>query len=50
MNTSVKVKTRRVVKRELFSELSEGVAALSDARQGKRTLRTHVAENRLAAI
>ena len=28
-------------KRDLFVELSEGVAALSEARQGKRTLRTH---------
>ncbi len=48
MNTSVKAKKRRVVKRDLFSELSEGVSALSDARQGKRTLRTHVVENRPA--
>ena len=27
--------------RDLFGELSEGVAALADARLGKRTLRTH---------
>ena len=29
------------VKRNLFAELSEGMKAFSDARQGKRTLRTH---------
>jgi len=28
----------------LFAELSEGVSALPDARQGKRTLRTHALE------
>jgi putative transcriptional regulator len=31
-------------KRDLFAELKEGMVALSHARQGKRTLRTHVAE------
>jgi putative transcriptional regulator len=31
-------------KRDLFAELSEGVTALSEARQGKRTLRTHAIE------
>lgn len=35
------VKTKRGAKRDLFAELSEGVEALADARQGKRTLRTH---------
>ncbi len=42
------VKAKRVSKRDLFAELSEGMAALADARQGKRTLRTHVAEFRAA--
>jgi putative transcriptional regulator len=28
-------------KRDVFSELTEGFAALADAREGKRTLRTH---------
>ena len=28
-------------KRDLFTELSEGLTALADARLGKRTLRTH---------
>lgn len=46
MKTTVKVKTKRVVKRDLFAELSEGMAALAAARQGKRTLRTHVVEYR----
>ena len=36
------MKTSR--KRDLFAELSEGVAALTEARQGKRTLRTHAIE------
>jgi putative transcriptional regulator len=31
-------------KRDLFSELEEGMAALEDARLGKRTLRTHAVE------
>ena len=31
-------------KRDLFAELSEGMTALAQARQGKRTLRTHAAE------
>ena len=38
------VKAPRAAKRELFAELSEGVAALAEARQGKRTLRTHAIE------
>ncbi len=44
MKTIVKAKPRRVAKRDLFGELSEGVAALAEARQGKRTLRTHALE------
>lgn len=31
-------------KRDLFAELSEGMTALAEARQGKRTLRTHALE------
>jgi putative transcriptional regulator len=42
MKTSVKVK--RTPKRDLFAELSEGMAALAQARKGKRTLRTHTVE------
>ena len=42
--TTVKAKTTRGAKRDLFAELSEGMAALAEARQGKRTLRTHVVE------
>ncbi|MBF8287476.1 MAG: transcriptional regulator [Candidatus Rokubacteria bacterium] len=38
------VKARRVSKRDLFAELSEGIGALSQAREGKRTLRTHAVE------
>ena len=33
--------TKRRPRRDLFAELSEGVAALAEARSGKRTLRTH---------
>ena len=44
MKTTVKAKTTRAAKRDLFAELSEGMAALAEARQGKRTLRTHAAE------
>ena len=31
-------------KRDLFAELKEGVSALGDSREGKRTLRTHAVE------
>jgi putative transcriptional regulator len=34
---------KRPAKRDLFAELGEGVTALAEARQGKRTLRTHSA-------
>jgi putative transcriptional regulator len=40
----VSVKTKRAPKRDLFSELSEGMGALAQAREGKRTLRTHVVD------
>ena len=44
MKTPVKGGPTRAAKRDLFAELSEGVTALADARQGKRTLRTHSVE------
>jgi putative transcriptional regulator len=44
------VSTKRTAKgkRDLFAELSEGVSALADSRQGKRTLRTHAVAYRAA--
>ncbi|MGE5624616.1 MAG: helix-turn-helix domain-containing protein [Bacillota bacterium] len=44
MRTAAKTKRTHAVKRNLFAELSEGMTALADARQGKRTLRTHALE------
>jgi putative transcriptional regulator len=44
MKQSVKPTRKRRAKRDLFAELSEGIDALADARQGKRTLRTHSVE------
>lgn len=44
MKRAIKAKTKRAAKRELFAELSEGLGALAEARQGKRTLRTHAVE------
>lgn len=44
MKTSSKARPKRVAPRDLFAELSEGVAALAAVRQGKRTLRTHTLE------
>jgi putative transcriptional regulator len=35
------VKAKRGATRNLFAELSEGMDALAETRQGKRTLRTH---------
>jgi len=37
-------KGKHMAKRNLFAELSEGMTALGEARQGKRTLRTHAIE------
>jgi len=39
MKASVKV--RRAPRRDLFAELSEGMEAFAQAREGERTLRTH---------
>jgi putative transcriptional regulator len=36
-----KSKAKAASKRNLFAELTEGVTALAESRQGKRTLRTH---------
>jgi len=44
MKTIGKTRHTWVAKRSLFKELQEGMAALSEARQGKRTLRTHSVE------
>ncbi len=44
MKRPVQAKTKRVAKRDLFAELSEGMEAIGEARQGKRTLRTHAVE------
>lgn len=33
--------TKRVTRRDLFDELTEGMTALAEARLGKRTLCTH---------
>ena len=48
MKQSIKPTRKRRVKRDLFAELTEGMDALADARQGKRTLRTHSIEYRPA--
>ena len=44
MKTTVKTKTASAAHRDLFAELSEGMTALADALQGKRTLRTHAVD------
>jgi putative transcriptional regulator len=48
MKRAIKTKAKRGSARDLFAELSEGMDALADARQGKRTLRTHALEFRPA--
>ena len=35
------MKAKRALKRDLFAELSQGMTALAEARQGKRTLGGH---------
>jgi putative transcriptional regulator len=37
-------RSRRLAKRSMFAELMEGIEALAEAREGKRTLRTYVVE------
>src|SRR6266404_2771124 len=44
MKTTVKVQAKRKSKRNVFAEISEGMAALAESRQGKRTLRTDAPE------
>jgi putative transcriptional regulator len=44
MKTTAKAKITRAAKRNLYAELREGMTALAEARQGKRTLRTHAVE------
>ena len=44
MKRLAKPTRKKTAKRDLFAELSEGIDALADARQGKRTLRTHAME------
>lgn len=41
MKGAVKPTRKRRTKRDLFAELAEGMSALAESRQGKRTLRTH---------
>lgn len=44
MKRAVKPTRNRRAKRDIFAELMEGMDALAEARQGKRTLRTHTME------
>ena len=44
MKRTAKKKTVRRAPRDLFAELNEGMEALAEARQGKRTLRTNAVE------
>ena len=44
MKKTSKSAQKRRAKRDLFLELREGLDALAEARQGKRTLRTHAIE------
>jgi putative transcriptional regulator len=48
MKAIAKTKPRGTAKRDLFAELKEGMTALAEARQGKRTLRTHSVQYRPA--
>jgi putative transcriptional regulator len=45
---AAKRKQARAARRNLFAELSEGMIALAQAREAKRTLRTHAVEFRPA--
>jgi putative transcriptional regulator len=44
VRTTGKDQNKRKGKRDVFSELTEGMTALADIRQGKRTLRSHALE------
>jgi hypothetical protein len=44
MKRSVKPTRKRHGKRNLFAELSEGMKALADERDGKQALKTHAVE------
>jgi putative transcriptional regulator len=44
MRTIAKHQDKRKSKRNVFAELTEGMAALAETREGKRTLRTHAIE------
>ena len=48
MTAPTKIKSARAAKRDLFAEVSEGVVALGEQREGKRTLRTHNVETKPA--
>lgn len=48
MKTTGSTRKKSPARRDLFAELSEGMSALSEARKGKRTLRTHAVEYRPA--
>lgn len=41
MKTETKSRIDATISRDVFAELSEGMTALADSREGKRTLRTH---------
>jgi putative transcriptional regulator len=43
-------KKKSTARRELFGELVEGMRALAEAREGKRTLRTHPVEFKPAPV
>src|SRR5207245_9813171 len=44
MRKIVKHQDKRMAKRDVFAELTEGMVALAESREGKRTLRTHAVE------
>jgi putative transcriptional regulator len=46
MKAKARVRPNHRRKRDLFAELREGVTALAEAREGKRTLRSHAVEIR----
>jgi putative transcriptional regulator len=46
MKSIQKRKKKPAPRRDLFGELSEGMTALTEAREGKRTLKTHPVEFR----